>query len=77
MEGKKLKKFMDYERISFEEEGKFDASKRGSQKEKDMFMAFWNKGFKQIMEDEQKMLDNQVAYSGRYHLRQLPGRSFG
>jgi hypothetical protein len=57
MEERKLKKFMAYERTTFEEEGKFDASKRGSQKEKDMFMAFWNKGFKHIMEDEQKMLN--------------------
>lgn len=57
MEERKLKEFMDYERTSFEEEGKFDASKRGSQKEKDMFMAFWNRGFKRIMEDEQKMIN--------------------
>jgi hypothetical protein len=57
MEERKLENFMNYEKASFEEEGKFDASKRGSQKEKDMFMAFWNTGFKRIMEDEQKMLN--------------------
>ncbi|MGD2086067.1 MAG: hypothetical protein PVH61_07780 [Candidatus Aminicenantes bacterium] len=57
MEGRKLKGFMDYEKTSFEEEGRFDASKRGSQKEKDMFMAFWNSGFKRIMEEEKKMLN--------------------
>jgi hypothetical protein len=57
---------MNYEKTSFEEEGKFDASKRGSQKEKDMFMVFWNKGFKRIMEDEQKMLNKIKAHIAYY-----------
>lgn len=66
MEEKKLKKFMNYERTSFEEAGKFDASKRGSQKEKDMFMAFWNSGFKLIMEDEQKLLNETKNHINFY-----------
>jgi hypothetical protein len=66
MEGRKLKGFMDYEKTSFEEEGRFDASKRGSQKERDMFMAFWNKGFKRIMEEEKKMLNEIKDHISNY-----------
>jgi len=52
----KLKHFMNYERGSLEEGGKFDKSKYGDEKEVKMFLYFWNGDFKKIMKQEKEIL---------------------
>ena len=56
METKKQRTFWEYEGGSFEEEGKFDDSKKGTEKEQQMFLYFWNNGFKTAMGYEKDML---------------------
>jgi hypothetical protein len=53
----KIKNFMNYERGSLEEGGKFDKSKYGDEKEVKMFLAFWNGDFKKIMKQETEILN--------------------
>ncbi|MCP4221353.1 MAG: hypothetical protein GY765_42400 [bacterium] len=61
----KQKLFMGYEKGSNEKAGKFDASKRGTEYEKLMFLEFWNNGFKKSMEYDEKMLE-QVKEQGTF-----------
>jgi hypothetical protein len=53
----KNKKFMDFEKSSYDKEGKFDESKYGDINEIQMFLDFWNGGFKDYMEIEKNMFD--------------------
>lgn len=58
VEAQKQKSFMEYEKSALEKGGKFDPSKRGTEQEKQMFLDFWDNGFKRVMEYEQKMLED-------------------
>lgn len=57
MESVKQKLFGGYERGGKDKGGKFDANKRGTDLEEDMFLAFWNGDFRKMMELEKVMLE--------------------
>jgi ABC-type transport system involved in multi-copper enzyme maturation permease subunit len=57
METKKQKAFWDYEKNSFKKEGTFNDSKKGTENEKQMFLHFWDNGFKKAMRYEKNMLN--------------------
>lgn len=58
VEAEKQKAFMEYEKSSLEKGGKFNQSKRGTDIEKEMFLYFWNNGFKRAMDFDLKMLES-------------------
>jgi len=62
MEAVKQKAFMDYEGESLKKEGKFEASKYGSDAERQMFLDFWNGGFRDVMNMEKTMLDETKTH---------------
>jgi len=57
METANQKLFTEYEKSSKEKAGEFDKSKRGSELEKDMFLIFWEGGFKEAMRNETDMIN--------------------
>jgi len=57
MEVLKQKKFMDFEKSSYDKEGKFNESKYGDINEIQMFLDFWKGGFNEYMEIEKSMFD--------------------
>ena len=57
MESMKQNIFMDYEKSSLQDGGKFDESKYGNEKEIEMFLDFWNGGFKRVMVIEKNMIE--------------------
>jgi hypothetical protein len=58
MEAANQKIFTDYEKSSKEKAGKFDQSKRGTELEKEMFIFFWEGGFKEAMRNEEAMIND-------------------
>jgi hypothetical protein len=57
METANQKLYTKYERDSKERAGKFDQSKRGTELEKEMFIFYWEGGFKEMMRNEAGMLN--------------------
>ncbi|MCP4151058.1 MAG: hypothetical protein GY757_25160 [bacterium] len=53
----KLKLFTEYEKSSLKKEGLFDDSKRGTNIETQMFLKFWDNGFKVLMRTERDLLN--------------------
>lgn len=57
MEAANQKIFTEYEKSSKEKAGVFDQSKRGTELEKEMFIFFWEGGFKEAMRNEEAMIN--------------------
>lgn len=57
METANQKLYTKYERDSKERAGKFDQSKRGTELEKEMFIFYWEGGFKEILRNEAGMIN--------------------
>jgi hypothetical protein len=57
METANQKLYTKYERDSKEKGGKFDQSKRGTELEKEMFIFYWEGGFKEMMRNEADMIN--------------------
>ena len=57
METANQKLYTKYERESKKRAGKFDQSKRGAELEKEMFLFYWEGGFKEIMRNEEGMIN--------------------
>jgi ABC-type transport system involved in multi-copper enzyme maturation permease subunit len=66
VEAEKQKLFMSFEKRSFKELGIFDQSKRGTEKEKLMFLDFWNNEFRQVMEKEQILIEELKKHAQFY-----------